>query len=162
MKNFGISFVLFFAVWLLLNGSLAWEYLLSGIIVTAILAGWSTLRFPILAGIRITPRSIKAFILFLGIFAFELVKSNFDVARRVLSPALPINPGIVAVKTKLADPVARLLLANAITLTPGTFTIDVAGDTFFIHWIDAGREDAPELSRKIVRKFERHLEVIYG
>jgi len=65
------------------------------------------------------------------------------------------------VKTRLTDPVARMLLANAITLTPGTFTIEMEGDTFFIHWIDAGSKDADQKSVDIVRKFEKYLEAVY-
>jgi len=83
------------------------------------------------------------------------------VAKRVLSPSLPINPGIIRVKTKLTDPVARMLLANAITLTPGTFTIEMEADTFFIHWIDAGIPDAEQRSQDIVNKFEKYLEAVY-
>jgi multicomponent Na+:H+ antiporter subunit E len=54
-----------------------------------------------------------------------------------------------------------MLLANAITLTPGTFTIEMEGDTFFIHWIDAGIPDADQKSKDIVRKFEKYLEAVY-
>ena len=162
MKNFIISFHLFFPVWLLLNGSVAPEYLVTGAVISSFLAGWSTLRFPVFENIRLTPKAFFAFFVFSHVFLFELIKSNIDVAKRVLSPALPINPGIIAVKTKLTDPVARFMLANAITLTPGTFTLDTYGDTFYIHWIDAGNENAEKNSIDMVRKFEKYLEVIYG
>jgi multicomponent Na+:H+ antiporter subunit E len=92
----------------------------------------------------------------------DLIKSNFDVARRVLNPALPIKPGIVEVKTKLKSKFARMLLANSITLTPGTLTVDVKDDSFFIHWIDVKNEDVEAASKEIVEKFEKYLEVIYG
>jgi multicomponent Na+:H+ antiporter subunit E len=92
----------------------------------------------------------------------DLIKSNFDVARRVLTPALPIKPGIVEVKTKLKSKFARMLLANSITLTPGTLTVDVKDDSFFIHWIDVKNEDVEAASKEIVEKFEKYLEVIYG
>jgi len=162
MKNFIISFHLFFPVWLLLNGSVSPEYLVTGGVISAFLAGWSTLRFPVFKNIRLTPKAFFAFFVFSHIFLFELIKSNIDVAKRVLSPSLPINPGIIAVKTKLTDPVARFILSSAITLTPGTFTLDTYGDTFYIHWIDAGSENAEKNSIDIVRKFEKYLEVIYG
>jgi multicomponent Na+:H+ antiporter subunit E len=161
MKNFIISFILVFAVWLLLNASINAEYLLSGAFVSAFLAVWSSLRFPVFKNVRMTPKSFFSFFMFMFVFLFELIKSNFDVAKRVLSPSLPINPGIISVRTKLTDPVARMLLANAITLTPGTFTIEMEGDTFFIHWIDAGIPDADQKSKDIVRKFEKYLEAVY-
>jgi len=55
-----------------------------------------------------------------------------------------------------------MLLANSITLTPGTLTVDVVDDSFFIHWIDVKDEDIKVASREIVEKFEKYLEVIYG
>ena len=79
--------------------------------------------------------------MFLYIFVFlgELIKSNFDVAARVANPKLPINPGIVKVKTKLKSKLGRIMLANSITLTPGTLTVDIDEDTneLYIHWIYA-------------------------
>lgn len=161
MKNFFISFTAVFGVWLLLNSSLAPEYLVSGVITAAFLAIWSSLKFPVFKNVKMTPKSFFSFFVFILVFLFELIKSNFDVAKRVLSPSLPINPGIISVKTKLTDPVARMLLANAITLTPGTFTIEMEGDTFFIHWIDAGIPDADQKSKDIVRKYEKYLEAVY-
>lgn len=162
MKNFFISSNLFFLVWLLLNGSLSPEYIITGLMIAFAMGMWSTMRFPVFKNMLLTPKALLAAVIFSHVFMFELVKSNIDVAIRVLSPKIPINPGIVAVRTKLTDPVARLLLANAITLTPGTFTMDTFGDTFYIHWIDAGTGDADKASQEMVRKFEQYLEVMYA
>jgi multicomponent Na+:H+ antiporter subunit E len=85
-----------------------------------------------------------------------------DVAKRVVSPNLPINPGIVKVKTKLTSRLGRMILANSITLTPGTLTVETDEDNFYIHWIDVTSEDIEEATRKIVRKFEKYLEVCFG
>lgn len=56
----------------------------------------------------------------------------------------------------------RMVLANSITLTPGTLTIDIKDDTLYIHWIDVQSEDINEATKAIVRKFEKYLEKIYG
>ena len=85
-----------------------------------------------------------------------------DVTRRVLSPSLPINPGIVEVKTRLKSKYARMILANSITLTPGTLTVEIVDDSLFIHWIDVEAKDIKGASEKIVKNFEKYLEVIYG
>ena len=53
-----------------------------------------------------------------------------------MSPSLPINPGIVEVKTRLTSKIGRLFPANSITLIPGTLTVDIKGDSLFIHWVD--------------------------
>jgi multicomponent Na+:H+ antiporter subunit E len=74
---------------------------------------------------------------------------------------LPIRPGIVKVRTKLKTDMARTFLANSITLTPGTLTVDCVGDHLYIHWINIVSEDPQEETEIIVRKFERLLERIF-
>jgi len=86
MKNFFVSFILVFAAWLLLNSALTVEYMVSGVVVAAFLAVWSSMRFPVFKNVKITPKAFFSFILFTIVFLFELLKSNFDVAKRVLSP----------------------------------------------------------------------------
>jgi multicomponent Na+:H+ antiporter subunit E len=84
------------------------------------------------------------------------------MAYRVLSPSLPINPGIVEVKTKLKSKIGRVILADSITLTPGTFTLDLKDDSMFIHWVDVKSTDLEKSTQLIVNKFEKYLEVMYG
>jgi len=103
-----------------------------------------------------------ALILYFFYFLGALIKSNLDVAFRVLHPKLPIRPGIVKVKTKLTTPLGRLMLANSITLTPGTITVDTKGEDFYIHWIAVEEGDLEEKTKKIVSGFEKYLEVICG
>ena len=73
-----------------------------------------------------------------------------------------VRPAIVKVRTRLTDPVARLLLANSITLTPGTLTVEISGAWLYVHWVVAPTTDPDAATREIVAGFERHLEVIYG
>ena len=81
-----------------------------------------------------------------------------DVARRVLSPSLPLRPALVEVRTELHSSLGRLILANSITLTPGTLSVDVREEYLLIHWIDAPPEiDIEGATRKITSRFERHL-----
>lgn len=91
-----------------------------------------------------------------------MVRANIAMARLVLSPGLPIDPAIVRVRTRLTDPVGKLPLANAITLTPGTLSVEIEGEWLFIHWVVAGSIDPDEATRTIVAGFERYLEVMYG
>jgi len=110
---------------------------------------------------KITPKSFIYTFIYLFVFIVELIKANIDVTKRVLSPSLPINPGIVKVETQLKSKMARLILANSITLTPGTFTLEVHENTFYIHWIDVISADKDHATEKLVRKFEKLLEEIY-
>jgi multicomponent Na+:H+ antiporter subunit E len=91
-------------------------------------------------------------------FFVALTVANFDVARRVLAPSLPIRPAVVEVHTELRSALGRMLLANSITLTPGTLTIDVHGDRLLVHWIDcAPGTDLAAATAAIAAGFERHI-----
>ena len=162
MKNFFITFLILMIVWILLNNTFQPDILIVGAVIALFLSMFLCKSCELFTDMNFTPKGIIYTIIFLGVFMIDLVKSNLDVTRRVLNPALPIKPGIVEVKTKLKSKFARMLLANSITLTPGTLTVDVKDDSFFIHWIDVKDEDVKVASKEIVEKFEKYLEVIYG
>ena len=81
-------------------------------------------------------RWIKLIAFIFGPFLWGMTKANLDVAYRVITGK--INPGIVRVETSLRNAYAITMLANSITLTPGTLTVDVDEDngTYYIHWIN--------------------------
>lgn len=97
-------------------------------------------------------------IIFIPVYAWELIKANFDVAIKALSPKLDINPGIVKITTDLKSDYGIAMLSNCITLTPGTITIDIYEENnknvLYIHWIDAKTENTEEASKIIKGKFE--------
>ena len=93
---------------------------------------------------------------------FEIVKANFDVASRIVRPRVPLNPGIVRAKTRLKTRIGRAALANSITLTPGTLSVEIKGDILYIHWIDVRGGGGEEEAEGIIQGFERYLEVIFG
>jgi multicomponent Na+:H+ antiporter subunit E len=162
MKNFIVTFLILLSVWILLNNSLEADVLISGGVIAFLLAFLNAKQHRLFDDLKLTPKSLVYTIMYFIVFFIELVKSNIDVTLRVISPKLRINPGIVEVKTKLKSKYARMILANSITLTPGTLTVEVVDDSFFIHWIDVENEDIQEASNKIVKNFEKYLEVIYG
>lgn len=161
IKSVILSFSGGLLVWLGLNSSLTGPVLISGTVVAAVVALFFT-RVPVLGDVKLTPRALGALTVWLLVFLVELVKSNIDVMFRVVTPRVKINPAIVEVKTRLKSPLGRLALANSITLTPGTLTTDIKDDRLFIHWIDATSTDVEGATKKIVDKFEKHLEVIFG
>ncbi len=151
-------FVLLFVFWLLLTGSLDPAELIAGLMVALVVTLISRPHLEIFNGLRLTPGAIPAFIAYLGVFLLALVRANLDMARRVLSPSLPLRPALVEVKTELQSPLGRLTLANSITLTPGTLTVDVNDDILLIHWIDAPPGvDIEGATETITRQFERYL-----
>jgi len=98
------------------------------------------------------------FLVFIPVFAWECIKANLSMAYIVLHPDLPIHPGIVKVRTKLTSDSGRTMLANCITLTPGTLTIDVSQDGhLYIHWIDVRARDVQHSTEIIVDRFEKYL-----
>ena len=64
---------------------------------------------------------------------WEIIKANWDVARCVLSPSLPISPTMIRVKASQNSDLGQVIYANSITLTPGTVTIDIDKDIMSVH-----------------------------
>ena len=155
-------FVVLLVFWVLMNNSFDLSVLLTGFVLAIIISGIATKNLTIFSELRLTPKAFFYTLVYVLVFLKELILSNFDVAFRVISPKLPINPGIVEAKTKLKSPMARMILANSITLTPGTFTVEMKEDTLFIHCIDVKSENVMDVTNKVVRKFEKYLEVMYG
>ncbi len=144
--------------WILLTGTLAADELLLGGIVALVVVGVAGPRLELLSGLRLAPLAPLHMLRYLGYFFRQLALSNFDVARRVISPDLPINPGLVEVRTGLTSNLGRMLLANSITLTPGTLTVEVEGDRMLIHWIDCPPgSDLESATRAIAAGFEQRI-----
>lgn len=156
------AYVLGFAVclltWVLLTGSLAVDELLLGGVVSLVVVFAAGSRLALLSGLRLTPLAPLYLLRYLGYFFGQLLLSNIDVARRVASPALPINPGLVEIRTGLTSELGRMLLANSITLTPGTLTVEAEGDRLLIHWIDSTPgADLESATRAIASGFEQRI-----
>ncbi len=153
--------IVLMGVWILLVGNTNSDEMIIGAIVSVIV----TLMFfrrSNHAQTRLDPRIIVYIPMYALVFLVALIKSNLDVAFRVLMPTLPINPGVVKVQTKLKSPMGRIALANSITLTPGTLTVDVKDDILYIHWINVKDGDIQSNTENIVGNFEKYLEVIFG
>jgi multicomponent Na+:H+ antiporter subunit E len=151
-----------FILWLLLAGTVTTPEIVAGAAVALVIALLPLPGSSVYSEVLLAPRRIGAFIIYFFVFLWAVVKSNLDVAFRVLSPTLPINPGIVRVKTRLKSRIGRLLLANSITLTPGTISVAIEGEDIFVHWINTGARDVEESTRQIVSGFEKYLEVSFG
>ena len=149
-------------IWLIANGTLATDTVLTGVVITAAIALAFAAFSRVYSVIRWSPRVIYNYLLYLGVFLYELVKANLNVMRYVYSPHIDIHPGIVEIKTSLRSPMGRLALANSITLTPGTLVVDMRGDSLFIHWINVTATDPVAATQEIAGHFEKYLKVIYG
>jgi multicomponent Na+:H+ antiporter subunit E len=157
------AFTISFGFWVLLTWPPGWQEISVGI-VAAIIA---TIFFGGMLRIRALRRMLNPLRYLWGIYyilvlIYRIILANLDVAYRVLHPEMPIKPGIVKVKTNLQNEVARTILANSITLTPGTLTVDIVDDGhLYIHWINVQAQGVEEASRRIIGQFERILRRIF-
>jgi multicomponent Na+:H+ antiporter subunit E len=160
--GFTVLFVTLFFFWVLLNGSLAIDVLIIGAIAAFVIAFFFRSNLAWFSELRLTPKALFTTVAYILYYIKELVKSNVNVASIVLSPDLPLNPGIVKVRTKLKTSMGRMLLVNSITLTPGTLTVDMDGEWLYIHWVSVDSPDIEAATAGIVTGFENFLEVMYG
>ncbi|NOQ70119.1 MAG: cation transporter [Gammaproteobacteria bacterium] len=151
-----------FIIWVIANGTLAYNTLIAGAVVSAVIALAFASFSRVYSVIRWSPKVMFYYLMYLSVFIIELVKANLNVMRLVFSPRIDIKPGIVEIKTELKSPIGRLALANSITLTPGTLVVDIKGDSLFIHWINISATDPVAATEAISARFEKYLKVIYG
>ena len=161
LGRFLVNWIFLMLVWLAFTSTFAMQEVLIGLITSALISFLSIRLFTCCTLSIFHPVKIFYMIKYMIVFLIALVQSNFDVARRVLTPSLPINPGIVKFKTKLKTNYSKMVLANSITLTPGTLSVDVKDDTFYIHWIDVKTTDPEQAYTDIAEQFEKILLKIF-
>jgi multicomponent Na+:H+ antiporter subunit E len=128
-----------FALWVALSGKLDALHLGMGLFSAAgvALATRPLLALPPAVGgsadAPLTARVAARFLLFVPWLFGQVVVGSVQVALVVLRPRLRVTPRVVTIRSPLPHPVARLTLANAITLTPGTVTLDAEGDEYLVH-----------------------------
>jgi len=163
MKNAIILFILAFLIWIGLNWSVDPGILVAGFCVAVIVALLTKGLFKEKIKVFARPKRYFWFLCYIPVFIWECVKANLDGAWRVVHPQLPINPGIVKVKTTLKSDAGITFLANSLTLKPGTMTVDIDKENgyLYIHWVDVKTQDIQKASELIVGRFERILKRIF-
>ena len=163
MKSKLVLFIVGFIVWSLLTWPLDFQHLVVGLIVAAFVAFITGDLFSRRPHHFSHITRYLWFCYYVPMFLWECLKANIDVALRVLNPKLPINPGIVKVKTTLKSDTGLTFLANSITLTPGTLCVDIDAEKgiLYIHWIDVKTQDTDKATELIVSPFEKILKKIF-
>ena len=171
MRSRAILFILAFILWMLLSLPLAWhdgrpnvyQHALVGIVVAWFVSFMTGDMFVTRPHFFLHVSRYFWFAVFVPLFVWECFKANIDVAYRVAHPKVPIHPGIVKVKTKLKSETGITFLANSITLTPGTLTVDTDEEKgiLYVHWINVRDKDTEAATRMIVAKFEKILSKIF-
>lgn len=160
MMKYVTLFILSLIFWLLLTFKLTVPNIIVGSVASVICALFFGRFFITNVYKLLQPQRYFWFIIYLFIFVWECIKANLDVAYRVLHPAMPIRPGIVKVKTTLKSDLAKMLLANSITMTPGTISVDIIDDNLYIHWIYIRSEDPEIYTGMITGAFEKYIKKI--
>ena len=130
-------YILFFLVWLIFNGAVTTEIILFGLAVSAAMyifickfLGYSVQKD--IAYLKRAPRILQ----YICVLAWEIIKANFAVIKLMTASRYELEPALVRFKTDLKTRQARVVLANSITLTPGTITVSLEGDEYVVHCLD--------------------------
>lgn len=135
--------VLLFVLWIILSGKLDAVHLLMGAVSTICitLGTYRLLLLPPAIGPEtVHPAMVVPWgrlLTYIPWLCWEIVVASVQVAYLVLHPKMPISPCLIRFRMPLPHTLARLTLATSITLTPGTVTLDVQGDEFFVHALTA-------------------------
>ena len=157
-----IYFVVSFVVWLLLTWTLEIQVVVAGLAASIVVALLFHEILPKEHHIFVSPMRIFWLLVYIPVFFYYVIMANFDVVYRALHPKMPIHPGIVKIKTGLKTESGITALANSITLTPGTLTVDLTDDGFlYIHWINVKSTETEEATKHIAQKFEWFLKKIF-
>ena len=140
-------YFLFLALWIIFNGNFTWEIFWIGAVISAALY-WFVCRFmdysikKDLAGVK----KLGKVLLYVVILVVEIVKANRQVIHYILTSKYEIEPVLVKFRTKLKKDSSRAVLANSITLTPGTITVSLTENEYVVHCLDKelaeGMEDS--------------------
>ncbi len=162
-----IYFVLAFIVWTLLTwpfveGTIDFQVVVAGLIASIFVAIIFHEILPKEHHIFVSPVRIFWLLVYVPVFFYYVMKANLDVVYRALHPKMPIKPGIVKIKTNLKTDSGITALANSITLTPGTLTVDLTEDGFlYVHWINVKSDDIEEATKFIAKRFEWFIQKIF-
>ena len=151
------TFAFLVFAWVAVTGEVTVGNLLEGAVLAGLLV--LLLRIPVRRRVRLeqVPKALGLLLYFLK----EIVLSNAAVARSLLSPVSSLSPGIVAVPLDLKSDAGITVLANLVTLTPGTLSLDVSPDrtTLYVHALHV--EDPEAFRREVKEGFERRVKEVF-
>lgn len=130
-------FILFFLIWVMFNGQLTAEIAAFGVVIAGVMYWFLCkfcnykLRYDLFLW-----RKAPLLIQYLFTLLWEILKANLTVFKMIYSAEYELEPAVVCFKTNLRSTFARVLLANSITLTPGTITVTLTGNEYRVHCLD--------------------------
>lgn len=150
-------YILLFCFWLLLNGKITAEILLIGLVITAAMGFLESRLFGygISSEVKLL-RKAPVFFAYIFVLLWEILKAGWVVSRDILFRRYVVTPTLVTFQTDLKSDFGRFLLANSITLTPGTITVEVEENRLTVHCLDKSMLDTSEdgVFQRWIRKLE--------
>ncbi|MBD5461016.1 MAG: Na+/H+ antiporter subunit E [Lachnospiraceae bacterium] len=130
-------YVLYFLLWIVFNGNFTLEIGIFGLVIAALMLAFSCkfMGYSLKKEVKIYKKALL-FFKYAYVLVKEIVKANFGVIRLILTQKEEIEPTLVTFRSDLKSDPGKALLANAITLTPGTITVSLEGDQYTVHCLD--------------------------
>ncbi len=130
-------FILLLLIWFIFNGKITWELTVLGMILCACIYFFMCrfMDYSLKKDVSLMRRSVS-FLYYTGVLIVEIIKSNLQVMHLTLTDREIVEPVIISYRTRLRSKLGRVILANSITLTPGTITISLEEDELVIHCLD--------------------------
>lgn len=131
-------YFIYFLLWVIFNGSFTLEICLFGIVIAGAIFAF-TCKFMDYS-VQKEKQNLKKvfkFFRYICVLVIEIVKANFAVVHMILSEKEELEPALVSFHSDMQTPTGRALLANAITLTPGTITVSLEGSEYLVHCLDS-------------------------
>lgn len=130
-------YLLFFLIWVIFNGQFTLEIAVFGIVIAGLMYGFIC-KF---MGYKpktdlILAKKLIYILQYIFILVKEIIKANYAVIKMIMSSRYELEPAVVRFNADLKTAPARILLANSITLTPGTITVSLVGDEYIVHCLD--------------------------
>lgn len=150
-------YIVFFALWIIFNGRVTFEILWMGAVICAVMYAFicKFMDYSVKKDIYMVKR-ILFFLKYFAVLIWEIVKANVDTMKLILSRRYIAEPVVVTFKSDLKTERANVLLANSITLTPGTITVSLKENEFVVHCLD--KDFSQGLDESIFVKMLRQLE----
>jgi multicomponent Na+:H+ antiporter subunit E len=142
-----IMYILFFLAWIIFNGNVTVEIVIFGVVIAALMFAFMCkfMDYSFKKEINVYKKSIW-FLAYVGLLIREIIKANLAIIPKILTVEEEMEPCLVKFRTSLKSDFTRMLLANSITLTPGTITVSLKGDEYIIHCLDTSLAEGLENS----------------
>lgn len=152
-------YLVYFLLWVIFNGNFTLEICIFGLVIAGGLLAFSC-RFMdySLTKERELYRKIFLFFRYCVLLVKEIVKANFGAMHLILTQREEIEPVLVTFHSDLKTQTGKVLLANAITLTPGTITVTLEGSEYQVHCLDESLAEG--LAENEFAEYIRRLEEI--